>query len=161
MSAKKIIIISDTHGFIHPSIVSLASSCDIAIHAGDIVDYASLEQLQPHEQLIAVAGNNDAHIPHLKDSAVLQLFSHKIVIEHGHKHGHYQPSHESLRQSYPQAKIIIYGHTHKQVIDKTTTPWVVNPGAAGRVRTHGGSSCLILTAADSKDWRLKPLRFAD
>jgi predicted phosphodiesterase len=54
--------------------------------------------------------------------------------EHGHEHGWKTPSHKSLLQTYPNAKVIIYGHTHKQVIDTESSPWVINPGASGAVR---------------------------
>ncbi len=59
----------------------------------------------------------------------------KITIEHGHTHGAHQPCHDSLRKAHADAKVIIYGHTHKQVIDKSNNPWVVNPGAAGNTRS--------------------------
>ncbi|HIC41208.1 MAG TPA: YfcE family phosphodiesterase, partial [Piscirickettsiaceae bacterium] len=32
---KKIGILSDTHGVVHPGVVEVINQCDIAIHAGD------------------------------------------------------------------------------------------------------------------------------
>ncbi len=158
---KKIAIISDTHGFVHPDIIRLIARCDIAIHAGDVVLESVLDKLKPLEKLIVVAGNNDSHITHLNDIAILHLFGNKIVVEHGHKHGHHQVSHQSLRKAHNDAKLIIYGHTHKQIIDKKQTPWVVNPGAAGETRTNGGASCLVLEASANKQWNIEPFRFID
>ncbi len=156
---KKIAVLSDTHGFVHPEINTLVNKCDIIIHAGDVVEESVLSQLKPKEKLIAVAGNNDTHITHLEDVETIEVYNQQIAIEHGHQHGHYKPCHQSLRDSYPDAKIIIYGHTHKQVIDKSDTPWVINPGAAGKIRTNGGASCLIVTAYDYHDWRIEQFRF--
>jgi predicted phosphodiesterase len=82
-------------------------------------------------------------------------------VEHGHTHGHQQPSHESLRKTHPNARVIVYGHTHKQVCDKDETPWVINPGAAGATRTRGGPSCLVLTASDEQEWSIEALRFSE
>ena len=41
------------------------NACDFVIHAGDIVDEASLKALQPKQRMIAVKGNNDIHINYL------------------------------------------------------------------------------------------------
>ena len=54
-------ILSDTHGVIHPEIIKLMNTCDFVIHAGDIVDEASLGVLNPKQKMIAVKGNNDIH----------------------------------------------------------------------------------------------------
>ncbi len=157
----KIGIISDTHGSIHPQIVALMNRCDIAIHAGDIMDMRVLQQLKPTQKILAVVGNNDAHLTGFNEVETLDLPGGQLAIEHGHKHGAHQPCHDSLRRTYPDAKIIIYGHTHKQIIDKSHTPWVINPGAAGKIRTHGGSKCLTLTIDDCQKWQINTHIFSE
>lgn len=47
---KKIAILSDSHGFIHPDIIALVSNCDIAIHAGDVIEESTLNDLNPLEK---------------------------------------------------------------------------------------------------------------
>lgn len=157
-------IISDTHGHLDPRIADLIRECDYAIHAGDICGENVLAAMQPKSAVvIAVTGNNDPYcmseVP-LPETSELKLPGGTIRIEHGHVHGHQQPCHNSLRQTHPEARVIVYGHTHKMVQDKTGMPWVINPGAAGQTRTHGGPSCLILTANDA-DWNVQEFRFAD
>ncbi|MDC9714965.1 MAG: metallophosphoesterase family protein [Gammaproteobacteria bacterium] len=154
----KIGILSDSHGWIHPDIISLMNTCDQVIHAGDIIEENTLSALTP--PLTAVRGNNDGHIS-LKNIETLLLPGGIITIEHGHEHGWNTPSHDSLRQTHAHAKAIIYGHTHKQVIDKTTTPWVINPGAAGAIRNGGSSKCLILTIDDMQEWEFTPYHFTN
>lgn len=157
----KILVISDTHGFVNPDIAKLTPQYDVLIHAGDIIEEEALAQLNFSGKFIAVSGNNDSHLPHLDRVAVLDLFGKKLVVEHGHIHGHYKPCHHSLRQTYPDAQAIIYGHTHIQVVDKSQTPWIINPGAAGKTRTNGGASCLSLTISPHKPWQIESLRFED
>ncbi len=157
---SKLCILSDSHGFIHPEIIQIANQCDIAIHAGDIIDEATLSQLKPKQKIIAIKGNNDEHIASLDRVAFLEFPSGKIAIEHGHLHGHHKPSHKSLRAAYPDAKVIIYGHTHKQIIDKTSAPWVINPGASGEIRNHGGAKCLVLEVSDTQEWNITPYIFS-
>ncbi len=113
------------------------------------------------QKFIAVKGNNDIHIATLNEVEVLELPGGNIVIEHGHMHGHFEPSHESLREAYPEAKAIIYGHTHKQVIDNKEMPWVINPGSAGQIRNYGAARCLTLTIEDQDEWTIQPHIYDD
>lgn len=155
----KIGILSDTHGFIHPHIINLFDQCDIVVHAGDIVDDETLCLLRPKHQIVAVQGNNDQHLTELKTTESLELPGGTLVVNHGHLFGHKQPSHDSLREAYPEVKMIVYGHTHKQLIEQDQTPWVVNPGAAGLTRNHGSSKCLLLTINAEQNWHVEPYNF--
>jgi uncharacterized protein len=67
--------------------------------------------------------------------------------------------HARLRAAYPSARAIVYGHSHRLVVDDALTPWVLNPGAAGRARTYGGPSCLVLEA-NVRSWHVEIHRFA-
>ena len=165
----RIAIISDTHGVIDKNIISVVKSCDQVIHAGDICGAHILEELkQIHSDVTAVCGNNDhaelwhcdeSHVVNaLPDIAELTLPGGILVIEHGHKHGHHAPCHDSMRQAHPHARAIVYGHTHTMVIDDEKIPMVINPGAAGETRTRGGASCLVLTAS-LDDWHVEEIRF--
>ena len=161
-----IAVISDTHAYLDPRISDIIKTCDIAVHAGDICGADILEKMQPKTgKVIAVTGNNDPYC-HPNGSELPEILSidmpgGKITIEHGHLHGAHNPCHDSLRKAHADAKVIIYGHTHKKVIDKSAEPWVVNPGAAGETRTHGGPSCLVITCSEKDDWKIEKHRFFD
>jgi len=171
-SHRRIAIISDTHGIINQNILEVVKTCDRVIHAGDICGAHVLTQLEEVcSQVTAVRGNNDAPelwaddeaavVSQIPSIAEIELPGGTLCIEHGHKHGMHQPKHCSLRESHPHAKVIVYGHTHKMVIDDETTPWVVNPGAAGSTRTNGGPSCMVLTAHANREWDIEMLRFEE
>lgn len=164
-------IISDTHAFLHPEIDSLIQQCDIAIHAGDICNAEILQAIKPKSgQVVAVTGNNDHEhiwpadqadiVNSIPRVASLKLPGGLVKIEHGHIHDMHCPEHEDLRNAHPEARLIVYGHTHKKVIDDYKLPWVVNPGAAGATRTRGGASCLVLTATETL-WKIDSYRFCD
>ncbi len=162
----KVAVVSDTHSHLDPRIADVVRECDIAVHAGDICGVDILESMQPKSgKVIAVTGNNDPYC-HLSDTELPEILSFEvagetITVEHGHVHGAHKPCHESLRNSHPDAKVIIYGHTHKQVIDTESKPWVINPGAAGKTRTHGGPSCLVIECSTEQEWHIKKFRFSD
>lgn len=164
-------IVSDTHGDLAPEIQRVISQCDYAVHAGDILGAGVLELMRPRSgRVFAVRGNNDfpalwhaaeqgilADIP---ESLQIPLPGGILAVEHGHRHGGHRPDHDSLRRAHPQARAVVYGHTHKLVVDDSGGSMVINPGAAGYTRTHGGPSCLILHARAAQ-WRVEVRRFPD
>ena len=65
--AKKIGIISDTHGLLRPEVLEILRTCDCILHGGDINKPEILDQIRPLASVYVVRGNND------KDWAVLRL----------------------------------------------------------------------------------------
>ena len=166
----RVLLIADTHGRIHPEILKLAETVDTIVHAGDIGGPELLACLRKAcRSLKAVSGNNDTpdkwlerdldDLAKLAPNLEVKLPGGTVAVEHGDKINPVAQRHERLRKRYPQARLILYGHSHKQVIDDSEQPWVVNPGAAGRSRTYGGSACILLNAGN-KHWQLKAHRFA-
>jgi len=164
----RVAILADTHGQLDPRIDVLVRDCDIAVHAGDIGNADILARLRPRSgHVYAVRGNNDIPrkwpdgerllLEQLPLHSVVELPGGSLVIVHGH-HTAAANRHARLRQQHPHARAIVYGHSHRLVIDRDMMPWVLNPGAAGRARTHGGPSCLTLMASKD-DWRLDTHRF--
>ncbi len=169
VSEIRIAAISDTHGFVDPRIVEVASSCNAVIHAGDIGTASVIRSLEPMDGFIfAVAGNNDVAskwpnadldiLESLPGSYEIVLPSGKIAVEHGHKVRDARRYHESLRMKHSDCRAVIYGHTHVRVIDSSTTPWMINPGAAGRIRTRGGPSCCVIEICAEK-WTVEEVVF--
>jgi len=168
-AALRVIILSDTHGYLDPRIAELAATCDVAVHGGDVCGAAVLQALRPRTgRVIAVRGNNDvpakwpprerALLDSLPAEDALDLPGGRLVAVHGDRAGPLHARHDWLRRKYPEARLIVYGHSHRLVCDQSQWPWVVNPGAAGRARTFGGPSCVVL-AAHVRAWRLEPHRF--
>ena len=161
----KVLVLSDTHGFVDPKIVRMARKADLVVHAGDIGRAEVLACLTPpHGRVLAVAGNNDteAKWPTSDHAALVDLPANiqvdlpggVLAVEHGHRIWDTANYHARLRLKYPEARAIAYGHTHVRKLDTARRPWVLNPGAAGRVRTKGGASCLLLTV-NSNRWRVR------
>lgn len=162
-------ILSDSHGHLDPRIKNTVNQCDYIIHAGDIFNAHVLEQLHPKKELIAVAGNNDYQavwdeseadiVNALPATSKLELPGGLVIIEHGHRLGNH-PEHDQFRWDHAEARLVVYGHTHKRVIDQDAEPWVINPGASGKVRTHGGASCIVLNASE-EDWSFETFLFEE
>jgi putative phosphoesterase len=164
-----ITLLSDTHGVLDPRIAALVAECDYAVHSGDIGDVKVLEAMRPKSgRVIAVRGNNDAvgkwpdsdheMLRSLPERDFLDLPGGVLAVDHGHKALPAKRRHEILRKRYPRARAVVYGHSHRVVLDCNDVPWILNPGAAGRARTYGGPSCILLTVGPS-DWTVEVKRF--
>lgn len=161
-----IAVISDTHAHLDSRVADIIRGCDIAVHAGDICGVDVLNEMQPKTgKIYAVTGNNDpyCHISHKSLPKIIdfEVLGEKITVEHGHVHGFDQPSHDSLRKEHADSKLIIYGHTHKKIVETEETPWILNPGAAGKTRTHGGPSCLVIECSDEQEWNITKYKFPE
>ncbi len=163
-------IISDTHGFLDPRIADRVSACDYAIHAGDVGGADVLCALNPRQRVVAVRGNNDtpsnwgelegSFLQNLPDEALLSLPGGDVVVVHGDDRRSLTERHAHLRRRYPETRAIVYGHSHRLIMDCEQQPWVLNPGAAGRTRTHGGPSCLLLHCSEH-EWQVEAVRLPD
>jgi hypothetical protein len=161
----KVLLLGDTHGWVDDSIVELAAGMELVVHTGDIGSASVLAALKSRcGDVLAVAGNNDVpkkwsvdehHVlSGLPESLQIELPGGVLAIEHGHRIWDSANYHSRLRNKYPDTRAIAYGHSHIRRIDTTNQPWVMNPGAAGRVRTKGGASCLVLTVKPDR-WSVR------
>lgn len=164
----RVLLVSDTHGVVDPRIAALARACALVVHAGDVGNAGVIESLQAGgANVVAVRGNNDVAtkwprddrdvLDALEEVAQIELPGGVLVATHGDR---YAPSvrHAKLRAQFADARAVVYGHSHRLAVDDAETPWILNPGAAGKVRTYGGASCLVLEAT-VRVWRVEVRRF--
>lgn len=138
-------VISDTHGTLRPEVFEVFAEVDHILHGGDVGSWQIMIALEALAPITAVYGNTDG--PELRSRlpqvAAVQLDGFEIVVTHGDQLG--SPTPAALHEAFPAAEIIVYGHTHKallELIDRTVT--VVNPGSAGPRRFDLPVSVAIL-----------------
>jgi putative phosphoesterase len=124
-------LISDTHGLVRPSVFDALDGVDFILHAGDVGD-GVLTELRTIAPVRAVYGNTDPPgDPDLSPALDFDVEGVRIHVSHGHELG--APTPAKLLSKYA-ADVIVYGHTHKQLVVCADGRWVVNPGAAGQRR---------------------------
>ena len=126
-------LISDTHGLLRPSVHQALAGVELILHAGDVGGDAILDELALIAPVVAVYGNTDLPgDPRLAESLERTIGGVRIHVSHGHEVGAPTPS--KLLERYP-ADVIVYGHTHRQLVTRAADGrLVVNPGAAGARR---------------------------
>ena len=128
-------VISDTHGMLRPKVFEIFREVDHILHGGDVGRSDLLIELRAVAPVTAVYGNSDgfelrAQLPQV---AEIELDGFPIVVTHGDQFG--SPNPTKLHEAFPKAEIIIFGHSHRpllELVDKTVT--VMNPGGAGAPR---------------------------
>jgi putative phosphoesterase len=109
-------VIADTHGLLRPEVFEVFREVDHILHAGDVGPASILDELGTIAPVTAVYGNTDglevrARLPAI---ATVELDGFTIVVTHGDKLG--SPTPERLQAEFPEAEIIVYGHTHRPLL---------------------------------------------
>jgi putative phosphoesterase len=153
-------VIADTHGLLRPEVFHAFAEVDHILHAGDIGSLELLAELEALAPVTAVYGNTDGsevrqRVPRV---AQVELDGFDIVVTHGDQLG--SPTPEKLNAAFPDAQILVYGHTHRPlltIVDVVVT--VMNPGSAGarRFKLPPSVGILELEAGIPPRGRLLPL----
>ena len=125
-------LISDTHGMVRASVHTALAGVDLILHAGDVGGDEILDELALIAPVTAVFGNTDP-TDNLRLTAAIErtIEGVRIHVSHGHEVG--SPTPTRLLERYA-ADVIVYGHTHRQLVVRADGRLVVNPGAAGARR---------------------------
>ncbi len=125
-------LVSDTHGMVRASLFDALAGVERILHAGDVGPDDVLIELEAIAPVSAVFGNTDVPgNPRLSAALVIEIGGVSIHVSHGHELG--SPTPAKLLAAYPQ-QVLVYGHTHRQLITEADGRLVVNPGAAGARR---------------------------
>ena len=135
--AKRIAVLSDTHGLLRPEVLSAISGCDAIIHGGDINKPEIIERLQEIAPVYVVRGNNDKEwAEYLPVTLTFQIEDCRFFLVHNKK---------EVPKILTGIDAVIFGHSHKyfeQTIDGRL--WL-NPGSCGRRRFDQEITLAILT----------------
>jgi putative phosphoesterase len=131
VEARLVGLISDTHGLLRPEVFTAFKGVDLILHAGDVGPDEILDELSAIAPVQAVRGNTDrSDNPRLPASFELQINGISVHVSHGHEVG---ATPAKLFAAY-SATVIVYGHTHRELITRADGRITVNPGAAGARR---------------------------
>ena len=129
----KILVLSDSHGNIENMChaVDLVRPCEI-LHLGDhIRDAEALRRQYPDLPLEAVPGNCDWGSCETGEK-LLERGGVRILMMHGHTRRVKETAMDAvLAARQAGADILLFGHTHRSLVDRNGPLWIMNPGAAG------------------------------
>lgn len=142
-------LISDTHGLLRPDVHRALAGVSLILHAGDVCGDEILDELEVIAPVQAVFGNCDPPDARgLRERLDLELGGLRVHVSHGHELG--RPGPAKVAAAHPDADVCVYGHTHRQLIERVGKTLVVNPGAAGPRRFDLVPSVAILAIEDGR-----------
>lgn len=150
----KILVIGDTHGKLNKvrDIFPKLKNIDLIVHTGD--HYSDAEKLSAefHIPAAAVKGNCDGS--HSSDDfEIIETEYGNLLLTHGHmEQVDYKLTSLMYKAMEHDCKAVIYGHTHKALIDEANGIRFINPGSLTQPRDGSdGSYAVIRTSEDSLD----------
>jgi hypothetical protein len=132
-TGARIGVISDTHGHLDPQVLEEFAGVAHIIHAGDIMDGATLEALAAVAPITAVAGNmDDGKLGRLPREVVGKAAGVRFVVGHKRKRLMKRLAHGKIeglgRHDAPD--LIVYGHDHLPAVEWVDGTLFLNPGSA-------------------------------
>jgi hypothetical protein len=132
-------VISDTHGYFDPRVTAAFTGVDVIVHAGDVGGMHVLDALAAVAPVHAVYGNNDEAVGGLglPLRINLELEGARIHVVH------------QLPDARPGdgTRALVFGHSHRTLIEDRNGVLHVNPGAAGRAGFHRLQTVALLRIA--------------
>jgi putative phosphoesterase len=119
-------VISDTHGLLRPEAEAALAGVDLIVHAGDIDALPVIEKLEKIAPVHAVRGNMDFGTlqTRLAETAVVEAAGHSIFVLHDLHRLDLDPAAAGF-------DAVVFGHSHRSLVEEKEGVLFVNPGSAG------------------------------
>ena len=149
----KILIVSDTHrkNDNYLEVVKRCAPIDMVIHCGDIEGSEFIIEQAVDCPVEMVMGNNDffSELPREKE---FMLGKYKVWLTHGHTY-YVSMENKTIKKeaALKGADIVMYGHSHRPVVDYDEGVIAVNPGSLTYPRQEGRRPSYILMEIDKNE----------
>ncbi len=135
MTRLRVVVTGDTHvgvrrrGPLPTALLTACAAADHILHTGDVTDAALLDELAALAPLDGVAGNCDGWdvAARLPGEQVIELGGVPIALVHDA--GRERARRAVLRDRFPGARAVCFGHSHLPVCDDRDGLLLLNPGS--------------------------------
>jgi len=163
----KILVLSDVHGnarTLQTALDSFEKECDLILMCGDYLNHGPRNPLtegwepkkvveilkQRKNKITGVRGNCDAEVdemlltfPMMAPYANVFVEGKRIFAHHGHLY-----TKEQLLELVPEGSIVVSGHTHVTVLEKSDGLVWFNPGSMTLPKCDDGQTCGLIEVSD-------------
>jgi putative phosphoesterase len=137
--------VSDTHAprrwkSCPPAVAQQLRGADLILHAGDVCTAAVLDELAQYAPVTAVLGNNDGpDVAAWGAPETVQLTLEGVRIAMIHDSGAATGRLRRMRARFPQADLVVFGHSHIPLDETGESLRIFNPGSPTdrRRQPHG------------------------
>lgn len=149
----RILIVSDTHrnneNFL--KVMDREAPFDMVIHCGDTEGSEYLISRSAGCPTHIVMGNND-FFSDLPREDEFMIAGRKVWVTHGHNY-YVSLGNETIKEIARQRgmDIVMYGHTHRPLIEEESDLTIINPGSLTYPRQNGHRPSYVIMEVDAKN----------
>jgi putative phosphoesterase len=161
----RIAVLSDTHSprfwkTCPPRVAAALDGVDLVLHAGDVCLRETLEELERFAPVHAVRGNNDGEdIVAWGAPETLEVELEGLRVAMLHDSGPRSGRGPRLRRLFPEADLVVFGHSHIPWDEEHAGQRAFNPGSPTdkRRQPHGTMGELVVEDGALRSARIFPV----
>jgi len=152
----KIVAISDTHAprrwkSCPPRVAGHLRQADLILHAGDVCTGSVLDELAQYAPVHAVLGNNDGpDVAAWGAPETLDLDLAGLRVSMIHDSGPSAGRLRRMRRRFPEAGLVVFGHSHIPLDESADGLRILNPGSPTDRRRQPHGTIALLTVAGGR-----------
>lgn len=148
----KIVVLSDTHAprfwkACPPRVAEQLRGADLILHAGDVCVGGVLDELAAYAPVHAVKGNNDGPDVHAPETLELDLGGLRVAMIHDS--GPAKGRLARMRARFPDADLVVFGHSHIPLDESSGGFRIFNPGSPTDKRRQPHGTLGLLRVEDA------------
>jgi putative phosphoesterase len=150
----RIVVLSDTHAprrwkSCPPAVAVQLRGADLILHAGDVCTAAVLDELAQYAPVTAVAGNNDGpDVAAWGAGETAALAPEGLRVAMIHDSGSATGRLPRMRARFPEAELVVFGHSHIPLDAAGAGLRIFNPGSPTDRRRQPHGTLGVLHVAD-------------
>ena len=149
------VVIADTHmprraRALPEGLIPYLERADLILHAGDLMDPGLLDELAEYAPVRAVRGNLDP--PDLELPETLEVGFGGVRVAMVHDSGRKQGRRRRLRRRFPEARVVVFGHSHIPILEDACGLMLLNPGSPTDRRRQPRHTFALLHAQAGRVW---------
>jgi putative phosphoesterase len=152
----KIVAISDTHAprrwkSCPPRVAAHLRGASLILHAGDVCTASVLDELAEYAPVHAVLGNNDGpDVAAWGAPETLSLDLGELRVAMIHDSGASAGRLRRMRHRFPDADLVVFGHSHIPLDESADGLRIFNPGSPTDRRRQPHGTIGLLTVAEGR-----------
>jgi uncharacterized protein len=161
----RVLALADTHAprrwtTCPPPVAEQLRQADLILHAGDVCTAAVLDELSGYAPVLAVLGNNDRpDVAEWGAPETLQADLDGLQVAMLHDSGAAPGRLRRLRHRFPDAGLVVFGHSHIPLDESGDGLRILNPGSPTdrRRQPHGTVAVLTIESGQLVEARIVPV----
>jgi putative phosphoesterase len=146
-------VIADTHmprraRALPEGLIPHLQRADLILHAGDLIAPTLLEELAAYAPTRAVQGNLDPPEAGLPETLEFQFGGVRVAVIHDS--GSRKGRRNRMRRRFPDARVVVFGHSHVPWLEDEDGLMLLNPGSPTDRRRQPDHTFALLRVEDGE-----------